>query len=239
MKTKVKESKQMSRRWCGQVVRRVMVRYWLFLPRGYREDKHRRWPLILFLHGMGERGRDIRKVKVHGPLAYAEAAADFPFVVVAPQCSEREWWSMEALNGLLDTVLDREAIDVGRVYLTGLSMGGFGAWNLAMECPERFAAIAPICGGGNPFAPQAMDRRRAQALRTLGIWAFHGARDNLVPLEETERMVRAFRAFGCAEVQCTVYPEAEHDSWTTTYANPALYAWFLAHARTSGRLVAR
>ena len=124
----------------------------------------------------------------------------------------------------------RYKVDTNRVYLTGLSMGGFGAWNLSLKFPERFAAVAPICGGGNPYYPIALTARRKAALKSLPFWAFHGDKDDSVAIEESERMVNALKKFGC-EVKFTVYPGVGHDSWTQTYGNPQLYEWFLEHER--------
>jgi hypothetical protein len=113
-------------------------------------------------------------------------------------------------------------VDADRIYLTGLSMGGFGTWNLAMTWPGRFAAIAPICGGGNP--------RNAWSIRHIPTWVFHGAKDPVVPLSMSEDMVSALRQYN-GQVTFTVYPEARHDSWTESYDNPELYSWFLEHTR--------
>jgi len=205
-----------------QVTKAVSCRYWLFLPRRYGRTAER-WPLILFLHGAGERGRDLRLVKKHGLPKLVQKQKDFPFLVVSPQCPRDEWWSNDTLCALLDEVIETYAVDPDRVYLTGLSMGGYGTWSLATAHPERFAAIAPICGGGNPLL--------APRLQHVPVWAFHGAKDQVVLPKETERMVKALRRCGADEIQLTVYPHAEHDSWAETYANPALYEWFLQHRR--------
>ena len=215
----------------GKVTRNVSVEYLLFLPRDYNSPKSKRWPLILFLHGAGERGTNLARVKVHGPPKAVREKPDFPFVVVSPQCPSGQRWDNEVLLALLDDVLKKHRIDAKRVYLTGLSMGGFGAWNLGLAHPDRFAAIAPICGGGDPLVLLLADPRKSRALKSLPVWAFHGARDPVVRLGESERMVEAMRQIGATEVKLTVYPEAEHDSWTETYNNPALYGWFLAHHR--------
>jgi predicted peptidase len=121
-------------------------------------------------------------------------------------------------------VIAQYAVDEERVYVTGLSMGGFGTWSLAQAHPERFAAIAPICGGGNP--------ELAGNLRHVPVWAFHGAKDNVVPLSASQEMVDALKAIG-ADVKFTIYPEAYHDAWTETYENPQLYEWLLQHKRFS------
>jgi predicted peptidase len=115
--------------------------------------------------------------------------------------------------------------------LTGLSMGGYGAWSLGTMHPERFAALAPICGGGELISVLLSSRDKSQALNTIGIWAFHGAKDPVVPVEESRRMVDAVKRAGVKDVKLTVYPEAQHDSWTETYNNPELYRWLLEHQR--------
>ncbi len=205
--------------------------YLLQLPPGYAAAANRRWPLILFLHGAGERGNEVARVAQHGPMKFLAQHPEMPFIVVAPQCVPGEHWSTEALLALLDDVTQRYAVDARRVYLTGLSMGGYGTWNLGTSHPERFAAIAPICGGGELISvllTRDFDGRR-EALQRLPIWAFHGAKDLTVPLAESERMVKLARESGGREVELTVYPNAGHDSWTETYGHPRLYEWFLRH----------
>jgi predicted peptidase len=118
-----------------------------------------------------------------------------------------------------------------RIYLTGLSMGGYGTWDLGLTYPERFAAIAPICGGGQLITVNLSSRDKGPALKTLGVWAFHGGKDPVVPLEESQRMVAVLKKAGAQDVKLTVYPEARHDSWTETYKNPELYDWLLKHER--------
>lgn len=204
------------------------VNFWLYLPPGY--PGRERWPLILFLHGAGERGDDLDRVKIHGPPKRIETEEiSFPFVIVSPQCPAEGWWSddqqIERLDALLEEVADRYRIDPERLYVTGLSMGGYGTWALAARYPHRFAAIAPICGGGDPGM--------AERLAHLPVWVFHGARDPVVPLETSQEMVDALRQAG-GQVTFTVYPEAGHDSWTESYQNPALYEWFLEHRRSGG-----
>jgi len=215
----------------GKVTRAVSANYLLFLPKGYAEQKSKRWPLIFFLHGAGERGTNIWKVAVHGPPKIVKDKPDFPFIVVSPQCPAGQRWDNETLLALLDDVTKNYRVDKGRVYLTGLSMGGFGTWSLGLAYPERFAAIAPICGGGDPLVLLLADSRKVNALKTLPVWAFHGGKDPVVKLEESQRMVDALKKFGTKEVELTVYPDAQHDSWTETYNNPKLYDWFLQHER--------
>jgi predicted peptidase len=110
-------------------------------------------------------------------------------------------------------------------------MGGYGTWSLGLKHPERFAAIAPICGGGDPIGVFLSSRQKSAALKSLAVWAFHGAKDSVVKLEESERMIRALKKVGVKEVELTIYPEADHDSWTETYNNEKLYEWLLKHRR--------
>lgn len=186
---------------------------------------------MLFLHGAGERGSDISLVTKHGPPKNVGQNPDFPFILVSPQCLEGQIWSKEVLSGLLDEVMASLKVDTNRVYLTGLSMGGYGTWDLGLSHPERFAPIVPICGGGQLITVLIADKAKAQALKSLGIWAFHGAKDPIVPLNESERMVNVLKKIGAQDVRLTVYPEAGHDAWTETYNNPELYEWLLTHER--------
>jgi predicted peptidase len=222
---------QQEKRFKTRITRTLNAEYLLFLPRDYALQKSRRFPLILFLHGAGERGTNLARVRVHGPPKIVQDKPDFPFIVVSPQCPPGQRWDNDLLVALLDQAVKEYRVDRKRVYLTGLSMGGFGTWSLGLTHPERFAAIAPICGGGDPVTILLADPRKSRALKSLPVWAFHGARDSVVKLAESERMVDAMRQIGAGEVKLTVYPEAEHDSWTETYNNPALYDWLLAHSR--------
>ncbi|GIX49837.1 MAG: hypothetical protein KatS3mg132_031 [Limisphaera sp.] len=216
-----------------RVVQQVRLRYLQYLPEGAEETPEgpTRWPLVLFLHGAGERGDDLTRVTVHGPPALIRRGHRFPFILVAPQCPEGRRWDPVALTALLEDRVRRLPVDPERVYVTGLSMGGYGTWKLGLLHPERFAAIVPICGGGEWIDVCLAGREKAEALRTLAVWAFHGARDNVVPLSESERMVHALKGLGAQEVRFTVYPEGEHDSWTVTYEKPELYEWLLRQRR--------
>ena len=194
------------------------VHYLAYLPEGYARSRRQKWPLMVFLHGAGERGTDLELVKLHGPPKLIAAGKSFPFIVISPQCPPNQGWNSIALEGLFDQLQRRYRIDAKRFYLTGLSMGGFATWDLAVRHPERYAAIAPICGSGDPS--------RASALRNVPVWAFHGARDDVVSLKGSQEMVAAIEAAG-GTPRFTVYPEAGHDSWTETYANEELYSWLL------------
>lgn len=202
----------------------VTMRHLFALPAGYDADKGKRWPLVIFLHGSGERGDDLKKVTKHGPPKQAEAGREFPFILVAPQCPAGSWWDLAVLDRWLDGVMREFRVDPDRVYLTGISMGGFGTWTWAQKSPERFAAIMPICGGGDPA--------RAGVLKDIPTWAFHGAKDGTVVPAKSEEMIAGMRAAG-AEPKLTIYPEAAHDSWTPTYDNDEVYAWLLAQKRVT------
>lgn len=214
----------------SQVVTRTnSLRFLLSLPAEYGADPEKRWPLVLFLHGAGERGNDLKKVAVHGPPKLVQQGKAFPFILVSPQCPENQVWDTEVLMALVDTVQGELKVDPRRTYVTGLSMGGYGTWALASRYPDRFAAVAPVCGGGERIRTLLPSQR--VALKTLGVWAFHGGKDNVVALSESERMVDAFKRAGVTDVQLTVYPEAGHDSWTEAYNTAGLYDWLLKHSR--------
>ncbi len=199
----------------------VTMDYLLYLPNDY--DQVESAPLLLFLHGAGERGSDLERVKLHGPPKLIAAGKEFPFIVVSPQCPGDRWWKPDDLSALLDELVEKYKVDKDRIYVTGLSMGGFGTWGLAASAPNRFAAIVPICGGGDPST--------ARRLARIPIWVFHGAKDPVVPLSASERMVDAVEEAG-GNVKFTVYPEAGHDSWTEAYNDPELYKWLLEQKRT-------
>jgi len=205
--------------------------YALYVPPDYN-DSPRRWPLILFLHGAGERGDDVQLLLKHGPLKEALLRKDFPFLVVAPHCPAPQagapslsiTWT-DAAGDALAALADVEAhyrVDPTRIYLTGLSLGGFGSFYLAAEHPGRFAAVAPICGGG--------EAARVKAYEGTPFWIFHGMQDRVVPPNRSVEMADTMRAFG-QDVKLTTYPDLGHDAWTVTYENDELYAWFLSHRR--------
>ncbi len=197
----------------------LKYRYWLYLPKGY-EKSDKAWPLLIFLHGAGETGTDLKRVKKHGPPKLADKK-NFPFVIISPQ-TPRRGWNAAHLDALLDDALKQYKVDVSRVYLTGLSMGGFGTWSWAAKSPERFAAIVPICGGGRPDT--------AKKIKDLPTWVFHGGKDRVVPARYSENMVKALKKVG-GNPKITIYPNAGHDSWTETYSNPELYKWLLKQKR--------
>ena len=205
-----------------EIKKKVSMKYLIYLPENYAKNKE--WPLMLFLHGAGERGDDLNKVKVHGPPKLVSNGRKFPFILVSPQCPRDNWWPKltTELNHLIDEIVEKYAVDKNRIYLTGLSMGGYGTWALASEFPQKFAAIAPVCGGGEPYF--------AWRMRDIPTWIFHGAKDPVVPVARSEEMAAAMKKAG-ADIKFTVYPDAGHDAWTETYDNPKLYEWFLQFKR--------
>lgn len=224
--------------------RDVTIRYQLFVPNNYAAQG-KKLPLLLFLHGLGECSNDdLDRVKIHGPAKIVDSTPDFPFIVVSPQCPLPAGydpkspgaklpddvlkvilaaWKPEELIQLVDHVEKNLNVDPDREYVTGLSMGGYGTWRLAAAYPDRFAAAVPICGGGDP-------EKMAEPLSHVPIWAFHGAKDTVVPISQTQQMVDAIRQHN-GNVKFTTYPDAEHNSWTATYDNPELYTWLLSHKR--------
>jgi predicted peptidase len=176
----------------------------------------------MFLHGAGERGSKLEVLRRQGLPKMIAQGKSFDFIIVSPQCPNDLWWpeQTDTLINLLDEIEKNYRVDTDRVYLTGLSMGGFGTWTLAEKYPQRFAAIAPICGGSERYA--------AYRLKNVPVWAFHGAIDRLVPVQRSQEMVDEVKKEG-GNTKLTIYPEAEHDSWTLTYNNPELYEWFLSH----------
>jgi len=213
-------SPQQAKHFEAQIRVTARLDYLLFLPEAYAKSKQR-WPLMLFLHGAGESGTNLAKLMALGPPKIVETQPDFPFILVSPQ-SPRDGWNPDTLNALLDEVIRKYRVDKDRVYLTGASMGGSGTWRLAAAHPEKFAAIVPVSGRGDPAD--------AQQLARLAIWVFHGAKDPVVRLRSVQALVEAVRAAG-GNVKFTVYPDAAHDAWTETYNNPELYQWLLEQKR--------
>ena len=205
----------------GDSAKKATVHYLLSLPETYdKSDKH---PLLIFLHGMGERGNKLDRVMVHGPPKIVRKSNTTPFIIVSPQCPRTEFWKIGKLSKLLDHILATTKADPERVYLTGLSMGGFGTWAWAAKEPRRFAAAIPICGGGNP--------KTAAKLVKLPIWAFHGDKDKTVPPSRSQSMVDAVKTAGGKKIKLTLYGGVGHNSWTKAYNDPEIYKWLLSHKR--------
>ncbi len=213
-------SPQLEKHFSAVIKVKVNYDYLLFLPEGYAQSKQR-WPLMLFLHGAGESGTNLLKIKKLGPPMLVDSKPDFPFILVSPQ-SPGNGWNPDALNALLDDVMHNYRVDRDRIYVTGPSMGGTGTWTLASAHPEKFAAIVPISSGG-----ETGDVRK---LRQMPIWAFQGAKDPTVKVARIEATVAAFRAAG-SNIKLTIYPDAVHDAWTQAYSYPELFRWLLQQKR--------
>lgn len=192
----------------------------LFLPQGYAADTGKQWPLLIFLHGSGERGDDVAKVKVHGPPKIADRDPAFPFILVSPLLGADQDWDIERLDRLLDHVSRRYRVDRSRIYLTGLSRGAHASWRWTIAQPRRFAALAAVAGRGNAG--------EACRLMDLPVWAFHGDRDDVVVPEGSFAMARAIRACGGRKVRLSIYPDLGHNAWDPAYDDPKLYEWLLA-----------
>lgn len=219
-------------------------RYQVYLPPDWTPDRN--WPVILFLHGAGERGADgLIQTEVGMGEAIRRHRDRFPFIVVFPQVPEGRWWTEPEMQQLAFLALERSVAkfhgDPQRIYLTGLSMGGYGAWLLAAEHPDRFAALAPVCGGIRPPHPSPEWERSelgrqsdpymaiARRVERLPIWVFHGGADPIVPVTESRKMVEALRELG-ADVKYSEYEGVGHNSWEPAYAEPDFSQWLLSHS---------
>lgn len=209
------------------------LKYLLHIPAGVlpegRKTNAKKFPMVLFLHGGGEGGNNLDAVKKHGLPKLIAAGRQFPFFVVAPQNpSKTQFWDDQKLIQLIDELVADHPIDSSRIYLTGLSRGGYGAWRLAIQNPNRFAAVLPISGGG----PLPYVKR----LKDVPIWIFHGEQDPVIPVGESQRLNEALLQAG-GNVKLTTYADAQHDAWTQTYDNPEIYDWMLNQKRDAQTMV--
>lgn len=204
----------------------IEEQYLKYLPEQYEDDLEKKWPLLIFLHGSGERGVDLEKVKVHGPPMLVDKGKQFPFIIISPQAKIA--WDEDLLYQMITDFIAKNRVDRDRVYLTGLSLGGHGTWNLAQKHPEMFAAIAPICGWGNV--------KEAWKLRHMPVWCFHGELDQVVPLSDSSNMINALKPIN-PNVKFTIYPETYHDSWRQAYNDPQLYEWLLKQKKYTHKAI--
>jgi len=195
--------------------------YAIHLPKHYQKNGEK-FPVLIFLHGSGERGDDLNRVAIHGPLRLVREGKELPFIIIAPQAPEGQDWNVARLDKTLSNALKNLNADENRLYLTGLSRGGLGVWNWTIAHPDKFAAIAPIAGWSNVGG--------ACAIAKVPTWVFHGEKDDVVRIFHSEDMVKWSKDCGGKPI-FTRYPEANHDSWTATYNNQALYDWFLSHKK--------
>ena len=198
--------------------KQVNFNYLMALPANYQESSSKKFPLLLFLHGSGERGNHLAQLNKTGIPRLLVQGKTFSMVIASPQCPAEQSWDIEGLYAFLDHLVAHFNVDEQRIYLTGLSMGGQATWLLANAYPEKFAAIAPICA---PYAE--VDPCR---LQKLPIWCFHGAMDSVVSVMDSIKIIKTLRQGGCSP-KLTLFPDADHDSWTETYNNPKLYQWLL------------
>jgi predicted peptidase len=194
--------------------------YYLYYPEEYEANSAVKFPLLLFLHGGGESGDSLSTVKRIGPPKLIANGRNFPFLVLAPQNPHKnKWWNTRAIVQLLDTIIAHNNVDKNRIYLTGLSRGGGAAWELAVQYPEKFAAMAVVCGMTPvPYA--------SWINKKLAIWVFHGEDDQSIAISESENMVARLKEMGY-NVQFTRYPHVGHDAWVKAYNTNALYDWFM------------
>lgn len=221
--------------------------YQVFVPRNAAASRGE-LPVVLFLHGSGERGRDGRRQTQAGlGPQLRQQTSTFPALVVLPQTPEGQEWSGKNNRialAALDAAIAEFGADPQRQYLTGMSMGGYGSWNLALDNPQRFAAIVPVCGAvqapratrstllvedvahqADPFAAIA------QRLKQVPIWIFHGALDDVVPPDDDRKLYAAFQQAGAKDARYTEYPEGNHNAWDATYADAAMWAWLWEQKR--------
>jgi predicted peptidase len=199
----------------------VPMRFWLYLPQGYLKSRQR-WPLLVFLHGSGERGDDLEAVKRNGPPQRIEQGEHYPCILVSPQLEADADWDparLHALHAALQQVL---RVDSRHISATGLSRGGHGVWDWAAAYPEDLAAIAPVCGYSDPAA--------VCRARLVPVRAYHGDADTVVPIESQQACVDALRACG-GQAEFIIYPGVGHAAWIPAYEDPALLPWLLAQAR--------
>jgi predicted peptidase len=196
--------------------------YLLYLPEDYNTQE--KWPLVLFLHGRGESDGPLSVVKKWGPPRLVERGEKLKFILASPQCPRQDSWpqpsQQQLLVGLLAELRKELKVDGSRVYLTGLSMGGYGSWRLAADHPEMFAAVVPVCGAGKTGD--------APKLKSLPIWVFHGTEDSAVPFARSKEMVDAIKQAGGTNIRFTTLEYIGHNSWESAYASPELWSWMLS-----------
>ncbi|WP_159799345.1 prolyl oligopeptidase family serine peptidase [Flavobacterium sp. MK4S-17] len=190
--------------------------YLLHIP----ENANGRKPLIIFLHGSGEKGNDLEKVKIHGPFKYLKSHK-LDAYVLAPQCPEDEYWDSETLYRLINKIIRENNIDKSRIYLTGLSMGGWGAWNLAFAYPDMFAALVPIAG----FVDRVPMIENCK-IKNIPIRIYHGLLDDVVNVNYSIDIYKKLKPCN-TDIELEIFDDANHDSWTRVYDNEAVYKWML------------
>ncbi|MCR9228324.1 MAG: prolyl oligopeptidase family serine peptidase [Flavobacteriaceae bacterium] len=207
-----------------ETVTKEQLKYYLYYPEDYFESENKEFGLLLFLHGGGESGRDVEQIKDTGPPKMLVEGKQFPFLILAPQNPHpKKWWKTDAVVQLLDSVVQTNRVDKNRIYLTGLSRGGGASWELATQYPEKFAAMAVICG----MAPLPYAHWIDQE---MPIWVFHGDQDDVINVEESDKMVGKLREMG-HDVRYTRYKGVGHNAWERAYTTDSLYRWLASKKR--------
>ena len=214
-----------SEKFITNLAMQVSLKYHIYFPNNYH-DSDTKFPLVLFLHGAGERGDDLRLVEKHGIPKMINNGINFPFITVAPQCPKFQYWSepvnVKTLLLLVEEIIKKNKVDIERIYATGLSMGGYGTLAIAKERPDLFSAIIPVCGG--------LDTTDIERLKDIPIWLFHGAEDKVVPVENSELIYDLLKPIN-PEIKITIYKGINHNSWEMTYKNQKIYDWMLKYKK--------
>jgi predicted peptidase len=198
--------------------------YYLYYPENYKKEKEKEFPILLFLHGGGESGDSLVEIKRNGPPKLIVEGKKFPFLILAPQNPyQKKWWNTRAVNQLLDSIVENNRIDKKRIYLTGLSRGGGAAWEMAVQYPEKFAAMAVVCGMTPVPYASWIDKN-------MPIWVFHGTEDRSIPISESETMVSKLKEMG-HDIKFTKYEGVGHNSWIQAYRTEELYLWLMKHRK--------
>ncbi|MDT0622632.1 dienelactone hydrolase family protein [Croceitalea vernalis] len=201
-----------------ETVTKENLQYYLYFPKDYDKTEDEEFGLLLFLHGGGESGAELEEIKKNGPPKLLVEGKEFPFLILAPQNPhKRKWWNIHAVNQLLDEIVKTNRIDPKRIYLTGLSRGGSAAWDLAVQYPKKWAALAVVCGMAPVPYAHWIDKK-------LPIWVFHGDMDKVISIEESDKMVAKLKQMSY-DVKYTRYKGVGHNSWARAYTTDELYEW--------------
>lgn len=208
----------------GKYEGKVTVEQSLSYVLDYPKDAKKAVPLVVFLHGSGERGNDLEKVKLNGIFKYKSLIKE-PVALLAPQCPENQWWDTQAVFNLIKNIQKKYKIDESRIYLTGLSMGGWGVWKLANEHPNLFAAIAPVCGASDRWM-----RATTHRYKELPIKIFHGGNDDIVSPMNSIEMYQQIKKIN-KNVELVIFPDDNHNAWDSTYSDSKFYEWLLSNKK--------
>ena len=210
------------------LIRNHRLKYLIYFPEDYLTKMY---PLVLFLHGAGERGNNLKDIESHGPTKLVKNGKKFPFIMIAPQCPSNLWWSdplpVDLLSKLVNDTVAKYELNKNHVFCTGLSMGGYGTLALSIKNPKLFSAIVPVCGG--------VDTKNffdILNLKDLPIWLFHGDKDEVIPLENSQNIYEVLKPVN-KHIKLTVYKGVDHNSWDKAYDDDELYRWMLSHKKDS------